>query len=320
LGWRLFAGTLLFLLGASAVGAAEPANPEQMVGKRLEFVSAARGKDEHVWGYLSVPSASSKKYPLMLILHSSGGVHDRDWFFARTLNEMGVATFVIDSFAPRGLMRVFENKLIFQQREQAVDALYALDALEGDTRIDFARLGVMGRSMGGEAALRLSLIASRDQLPKQSRHLFSLVLAIMPGCMSQQSDRHVTTGTEVHFYLAEKDFSPARDCIVYANRMKGLGASVDYVVYPNTFHVFDSGAQPTWSPTQEVFADCANERFRPDFLIRLDSGQIMRSKDDLDMFFAACVRHGAWIGGNPESMHQLDGDWIATVKRRWLGG
>jgi hypothetical protein len=53
------------------------------------------------WGYLNFRSTPQAKYPLMLILHSSGGIHARDWFFAHTLNEMGIATVVLDSFRPR---------------------------------------------------------------------------------------------------------------------------------------------------------------------------------------------------------------------------
>jgi hypothetical protein len=56
-------------------------------------------------------------------------VHERDWFFARKLKEMGVATLVLDSFAPRGLIKVFENKSSFGEREQAIDALTATEVL-----------------------------------------------------------------------------------------------------------------------------------------------------------------------------------------------
>ena len=109
----------------------------QPLGTRIEFDSPARGKKERVWGFLSIPSPSQARYPLMLIMHSSGGIHARDWFFARKLNDIGVATFVLDSFGPRGLTKVNEDKRSFGDREQAVDALNALATLGKDTRNRF---------------------------------------------------------------------------------------------------------------------------------------------------------------------------------------
>lgn len=288
------------------------------VGTRIEFDSAARGRTERVWGYLSVPVTGQAKYPLMVIMHSSGGLHARDWFFARTLNAMGVASLVIDSFGPRGLAHVSDNKLSFGQREEAIDALNALEASRKDARIDLGRLAAMGRSQGGETAIRLALKASRDQLPKSGPTL-SLALAITPGCDSQQRDGTVTRGTEVWLFLADHDMSPHERCTAYVERMARAGGNAHFKVYPDTFHTFDGSAKPVWTPRQEVYAKCPNERIRPDYSIRLDTGEALRTKSDWNIFFAACVTRGAWVGGNPEATRQLDQDWTGVVKR-WLAG
>src|SRR5262249_17028797 len=158
-------------------------------------------------GYLSFPSARSGPVPLMLIMHSSGGIHARDWFFARTLNDMGVATFVIDSFGPRGLTRVYEDKTAFGEFEQAIDALTSIEGVRTDSRIDFSRLGAIGRSLGGQTAVRLTLQASRDQLPKKGPVL-SLAISITPGCTSQQQDRRMMPGSQAWLFLADKDAAP----------------------------------------------------------------------------------------------------------------
>src|SRR5262245_58438470 len=106
------------------------------IGTRIEFDSAATGKSERIWGHLSIPATSQARYPLMLIMHSSGGIRPRDWFIARTLNDMSVAAFVLDSFGPRSLTKVSENKRSFGEREQAIDALSALEILGKDARLD----------------------------------------------------------------------------------------------------------------------------------------------------------------------------------------
>jgi dienelactone hydrolase len=288
------------------------------VGTRIEFDSPARGKSERIWGHLSFPATPQTKVPLMLILHSSGGIHARDWFFAQTLNEMGVATFVLDSFGPRGLTKVYEHKLSFQEREQAIDALSALAILRRDARLDMSRLAAMGRSLGGQAAVRLALKASRTDLRKDWPVL-SLALAITPGCTAQQRDGALTRRTEVWLFLAERDFAPHQRCIAYVDKMKAAGGDAHYKLYPDTFHTFDGRAKPVWTANQEVYAKCANERIRRGHSIRLDTGAALRSRKDWDQFFAGCVTRGAWVGGNPEAARQLDQDWTAVVKRRLLG-
>jgi dienelactone hydrolase len=253
----------------------------------------------------------------MLIMHSSGGIHARDWFFARTLNEMGVATFVLDSFGPRGLTKVYEDKRSFSEWEQAIDALTALEVLKANRSLDFKRLGAMGRSLGGQTAVRLTLQASRDQLTKKGP-ILDLALSITPGCTSQQQDRTMTRGSQAWLFLAERDGSPYQRCITYVEKMKAAGGDAQFKLYANAFHTFDGTPKPVWWPKQEVYAGCENDRVSPKLSIRLDTGAALRTKNDWDQFFAGCVKRGMWTGGNPEATRELDRDWTDVVRRRWL--
>jgi dienelactone hydrolase len=307
-----------WMLAEAGDGGTESVAPSRReVGERIEFVSLARGKKERVWGYLSFPIKPQAKFPLMLIMHSSGGLHERDWYFARTLNEMGVATFVLDSFGARGLTKVSENKQIFQEWEQAIDALSALDVLKGNARINFDRVGGMGHSLGGQTAVRLSLKTARDQLPIKGPNL-NLALAITPGCTSQQQDRRMTPHAQVHLFLAEKDMAPYQRCVTYVEKMKAAGGDAQFTVYPDTFHMFDGSVKPVWTPSQEVYAGCENDRVNHHLSIRVDTGAWLRTKQDWEQFFAGCVKRGAWVGGNPDAKRQLDQDWIDVVRRRWF--
>jgi dienelactone hydrolase len=317
-GMRAGARLALCLIACASAAAGPALSQTAELGTRIEFDSPARGKKERVWGYLSLPTTPPTKVPLMLIMHSSGGIHVRDWSFARTLNDMGVATFVLDSFGPRGLTKVYEHKLSFQEREQAIDALSALAVLRKDARIDMSRLAAMGRSLGGQTAVRLALKATRSQL-RQDGPILSLALAITPGCTSQPRDGELTRRTEVWLFLAERDFAPYQRCITYVDKMKAARGEAHYKLYPDTFHTFDGSAKPVWTANQEVYAKCANDRIRPGHAIRLDTGAALRTRKEWDQFFAGCVTRGAWVGGNPEATRQLDQDWTAVVKRRLLG-
>ena len=48
---------------------------------------------------------------------------------SRALNAIGVATLIIDSFTPRGLTNVSENKQSFGELEQIIDALNAIETI-----------------------------------------------------------------------------------------------------------------------------------------------------------------------------------------------
>jgi dienelactone hydrolase len=307
---------LLCLLALACLPVAAMA--AQPVGARVEFDSPARGRSERIWGTLSVPSTAQARYPLMLIMHSSGGIHPRDWFFAHTLNGMGVATFVLDSFGPRGLTKVNEDKRSFGEREQAIDALAALATLRRDGRIDMGRVAAMGRSLGGQTAVRLSLKVAREQLPPGGP-LLGLALAITPGCSSQPRDGALTQGTAVWLFLADHDMAPHQRCITYVEKMLAANGDAHYKVYADTFHTFDGSARPVWHPDEEVYARCANDRIDPGHAVRLDTGAVLRGRSDWDRFFAACLQHGARVGGNPAATRQLDLDWTEVVTR-WLHG
>ena len=309
--WRAF--TCCMLIVASCLAA--QAQPKH--GTKIEFDSVARGKNDRIVGYLSLPAKPQAKHPLMLIMHSSGGIHARDWFFARTLNEMGVAAFVIDSFGPRGLTEVYEDKRSFGEREMSIDALTALEVLSDKPSLDFTRLGAMGRSLGGQTAVRLTIQASRDQIPRKGP-IVGLAVSITPGCTSQQQDRAMTLGSQAWLFLAEKDGSPYQRCITYVEKMKVAGGDAQFKLYVDAFHTFDGSPKPVWWPKQEVYAGCENDRVSPKLSIRLDTGAALRSKTDWDQFFASCVKYGMWTGGNPEATRQLDRDWTEVVRRRWL--
>ena len=152
----------------------------------------------------------------------------------------------------------------------------------------------MGRSLGGQTAVRLTLQASRDQLPKKGP-LLSLALAITPGCTSQQQDRHMTPGSQVWLFLADKDAAPHQRCITYVEKMNAAGGDSQFKLYANAFHTFDGSPKPVWTPNQEVYAGCENDRVAPNHSIRLDTGAALRSKKDWDEFFAGCVKRGMWV-------------------------
>src|SRR5713226_9222295 len=70
-----------------------------------EFLAGREdGKPVTVAGELRLPRAGTERFPLVILLHGSGGIAGLVVEWERDLLAMGVATFVIDSFTGRGII------------------------------------------------------------------------------------------------------------------------------------------------------------------------------------------------------------------------
>src|SRR4249919_1459333 len=112
-------GGFQFAVLAAAFLAASPAMGQSLDANafgRIEFQSftpatmfdLARERRESwrevkIWGDLSFPSRMGDKVPAIVLAHGSAGVERNMAQWVAALNEIGVATFVVDTFGPRGV-------------------------------------------------------------------------------------------------------------------------------------------------------------------------------------------------------------------------
>ena len=171
---------------------------------------------------LHLPEAAAR-VPAMVLLTSSGGVQrHREHWYADNLNADGIAALIVDSFRPRGVRNTVSDQRQVSAWEMENDAFAALDVLRHDERIDPARIGIMGVSKGGIAA-----IAAAVEIRKRWRRTgdleFALHVGIVPGCTVQHRIPR-STGRPMLFQLAEKDdYTPAALCRSYAERFRAQG-------------------------------------------------------------------------------------------------
>src|SRR4029078_6403040 len=114
---------LLMLTGAAGIASAQA----QDTSEKLRFRETYRGKAIIVGGELRLPPASAK-VPALVIHHGSGGVSEsREWRYAREILKMGVATFVLDSFTPRGVTSTVTDHSTVPAGALLLDALCSLN-------------------------------------------------------------------------------------------------------------------------------------------------------------------------------------------------
>jgi dienelactone hydrolase len=82
-----------------------------------------------VTGVLSRPEAATGPVPAVVIVHGSSGVNPGEWVWAKRMNALGFASFVVDSFIGRGITQTETDQTQLSMTADIADALAALRLL-----------------------------------------------------------------------------------------------------------------------------------------------------------------------------------------------
>lgn len=236
--------SLLRILAILLSGAVASPCLAQGKSEKLSFPQDHRGKSITVSGDLFLPPGSDK-VPALIIHHGSGGVSaDREMRYANEIVKLGIATFVIDSFKPRGITSTVQDQSAVTSLEMLGDAFGALKALAAHPRIDGKRVGIIGFSKGGEVALQSALEVRVTRYSPDGLR-FALHVPFYPWCGTQHY-KPKTTGAPIYILLGAADtYIGVEPCKEYAGVLKAEGARVEVVVYPGAKHGFDGGSEYT---------------------------------------------------------------------------
>lgn len=101
---------------------------------------------------------TAQALPAVIILHSSSGIDSTGRFYARALNNAGIATLELDLWGARGLQGGSANRPATPQ-ETLPDVFAALHYLLQQPNINAEKIGVIGFSWGGV----LSMLTATEQ-------------------------------------------------------------------------------------------------------------------------------------------------------------
>jgi dienelactone hydrolase len=206
------------------------------------LVSNDPGSPFAIAGELWIPKEVPGKVPAVVILHTATGIvgpgaeHYSE--VARSLDEMGIAAFVVDSHKTRGIKTLLDGltRITFAQR--VADAYAALNLLSTHPRIDRDRIAVIGFAGGGTVSLFSASEKIRRALSPGGLR-FAAHIALYPVCFYQM--RGIAfTGAPILMLLGEKDdLAPTPLSIDYAKRIEASGCNIKVAVYEGAFHAFD---------------------------------------------------------------------------------
>jgi dienelactone hydrolase len=190
-------------------------------------------------GILRLPlNAEGTKLPTIILVHGSAGVgpstEDWQYFF----NDLGYATFVMDSFTGRGLKVVSNDQGKLGRFNMTLDTFKAWEMLSKDARLDSSKMAVLGQSRGGTAVIYSAMQRFQKLWSPQFR--VKVTIAMYPSCFDHidEDERVESTLREYHGDL--DDYASTQQCSNWIQRLEQLNIDAHSTVFSGVAHSFDS--------------------------------------------------------------------------------
>ncbi|MGB8473695.1 MAG: dienelactone hydrolase family protein [Candidatus Acidiferrum sp.] len=269
-------------------------NFETMTLINKQFLMGAKeGVPARIGGALYLPTGT-ERVAAVVLLHGSGGIGANVDRWARQLNGIGVAAFVLDSFTGRGIVETITDQSQLGHLAMILDAYRALKHLSDHRRIDPSRIAAMGFSKGGSAALYASLTRFQAMHRPEGAE-FSGYLALYPQCNTSYLEDERTSDRPIRLFHGTADnYVSIEPCRSYVGRLRRAGSNVELTEYPGAHHVFDN---PVYSPPRTLpdavtTIQCSLEERAVGEIVHAGTGSEFTWSD-------ACVKRGATVGYDP---------------------
>lgn len=259
-----------------------------------QFLTGDRnGKAVTIAGELRLPRGANAKFPAVVLLHGSGGVGGGPELWAKHFNEMGIASFVIDSFSGRGITQTLSNQALLGRFNMILDAYRGADLIGAHPRIDPSRIAVIGFSRGGQSALYSSL--TRFQRSWTPRVTFAAHIPLYASCNPTLiGDTDVSAVPIRLHHGAADDYVPVAPCRAYVQRLKAAGRDVQLAEYAGAHHAYDNPLGP-----QTPIVVPASQSVRACDLKEEPLGTIINAATNQPFSYAdPCIQTGPQLGYN----------------------
>jgi len=270
-------------------------------------------------GTLYLPkNIEKKKIPLMILLHTSGGVKpNREIKYAKHFNKLGYASYVIDTYStrkcnPSGNSIPWKNCISkITTIDYATDAYQALNKLSTHPNINIDKIALIGFSYGANATALVLDSNFKKVLSPNNKYLFHI--SVYGDCFLNYGDLQKSTGADFHFIIGTKDMQYNKKiCNKNFSKIRSAGSNVSEHFLQDGGHAFEAEYPVQWLPSSEypTFTNC-DLQFLNDGTymesetnnkIKINAEDDLKKKSKLRKEFIfktikSCYGKGNWIGG-----------------------
>ena len=256
---------------------------------------------QEVYGNLVIPNDTlnpQKKYPLIIGVAGSLGWGEHHYKYLKMYQEMGIATFELNSFKSRGIKSTVGSQTEVTIAAIILDAYKALEILSNHPRIDKKRISITGWSLGGGVTLFSAWLPIKNAINKNLS--FASHLAFYPPCFIDPENIEFSQ-SPIHILIGELDnWTPSQPCYELVEKLKNK-ANIDITIYEDSYHSFDRNSPVIVNEKAYNFTEC-KFRLTKEGNVLMNYFNIPMSNPFLQKLgLMFCVRRGAYFGGNPVS-------------------
>jgi dienelactone hydrolase len=267
------------------------------------FMSAPQdGTPATIFGVLRLPEGTGR-VPAVVLTHGCSGITGAETFWGGSLVQLGIATFVVNSFAGRGIPRVCSGPHTISAASVLTDVYRARDLLAAHPRIDLTRIALMGFSFGG----RTALWASHPRFQQRyglGPSRFAAHLAFYPtSCHIRLADEDRVGDAPIRiFHGAADDATIISRCREYVAKLRNAGKDAALFEYAGAKHWFDN-ADLANRQTATGLANFSNCTF-----VEQDDRIVDAATGELAGPSSPCVVSEGTFGYHPEARQQAAAD------------
>ena len=256
---------------------------------------------QEVYGNLVIPDDTlnlQKKYPLIIGVAGSLGWGEHHYKYLKMYQEMGIATFELNSFKSRGIKSTVGSQTEVTIAAMILDAYKALEVLSNHTRIYKNKISITGWSLGGGVTLFSAWLPLKNAINKNLS--FASHLAFYPPCFIDPENIEFSQ-SPIHILIGELDnWTPSQPCYELVEKLKNK-ANIDITIYENSHHSFDRNSPVIVNEKAYNFTEC-KFRLTKDGNVLMNYFNIPMSNPFLQKLgLMFCVKRGINYGGNPVS-------------------
>ena len=265
------------------------------------IINLENQQEQEVFGKLTFPGESidmKKKFPLIIGVAGSLGWRKHHYEYIKMYQEMGFATFELNSFQSRNITSTVGSQVEITTATMILDAYRAFEKLAKHPNIDKDRVSITGWSLGGAVTLFSAWKPVKEAITSDLK--FASHLAFYPPCFFDPENTEFTD-SPIHILIGELDnWTPADPCLNFVNKISN-NSNVDLTIYANSHHSFDSEEPVTFNEKGYSFKNCLFKLNKEgdvlmNYLYLPMSSPIMQK-----IGFLFCVERGVKLGGNPET-------------------